>query len=888
MTVEWWVDEDDLKTRTRTGGVNAINGFEFQKAYARLRVAWMLLGRHGIVEVRYEGAQDVDIRFGDGRQQFVQAKHYSADLSVDDLHEVMAGFSRDVISAKARGCSDASLPLFRLVSTRTPSQPDGLEVFRGVWPARHENSIMAKIKPEYRDNLSDQQVLECVNLAWERTSFEVVLRDDAVRDFYDQACWALAEFGVPFEHVHASLGRIDQLLRPTVSLQINDVATVLECLPDGHFGLAHGACRLLPCMRTLPDKDKVNAAFLGGGASPPWAAAAYGLGVKRTVTSAIEKQLEGLFKKGGMLLIEGRSGTGKSILARRIAWDLHRHGTCVVLDVFSPDGMTVDHWVAITRLCDLSRRPVLLVVDEVWRSNSFFEDLNRHAGERLCVLSTSQPGQQPETASAHIDLYTVPLGALDKEEESGLQTLLGCTTLPPGSRKSLAEFARGGQIFAFLLALQNGSLERFAARMVEPFRADPNHLNGFIDLCTAGIYDQTIATSILLQRYPNVDPFWTSPLFKDLVFLRNDRGFPRLQISHALVAAEVLKHLQIDPVPRAVSLCQSCTATVREERLFTLRLLTNFIRDPQHSLACANSREEIAAVLKGFEVAGTYSDLHRMHRILAALGKTSQAKHCMALATNDRIREPRDINLALTRQAAATFGPVFDTVFAVYEADATHLGRRKFLDTTREWGTPEQLQQLVNQTAFWLQEQQFPAEETRHLFDIGAYGALDLAKRMVPLLNAYALAPKAPVETSLAAVRLLIRTMLPEYLPALQQRAMADLVTLTSWTGDQMLLVIKLASLSAKWSDEAVKSTTCEQLMMIFSKAPDHPLNVRLVRTMVNLASIEHLGALQELLEQLLANHATQEVNTLYQQFESRASALSAVKSTVSPAVPGR
>ncbi len=873
MRVEWWVGEDDLKTRTRTGGVNAINGFEFQKAYARLRVAWMLLGRHGIVEVRYEGAQDVDIRFGDGRQQFVQAKHYSADLSVDDLHEVMAGFARDVISAKARGCSDASLPLFRLVSTRTPSQPEGLEVFRKIRPAQHRRRIMNEIKPEYRNNLSNQEVLKCVNLAWKRTSFEVVLREDAIRDFYDQACWALAEFGVPFEHVHASLGRIDQLLRPTASLQLNDVSAVLVGLPKGHFAVAGGACQLLPCSWDLPDKTKANAAFLESGTSLPWAAAAYGLGVERSATPCIESQLKSLFEKGGMLLIEGGSGTGKSILAQRIAWDFHRRGTCIVLDVRSPDGMKDEHWSAINQLCCVSERPVLLVVDEVSRSDNFIEELVRHAGKRLCVLSTRQPGQELAAASANVDLRVVNLGALDKQEESGLYTLLGITTIPSGSRKSLTAFASAGQIFAFSLALQNGSLEQFSTKMVKPLRAHPAHLSGFIDLCTAGLFDQTIATSILMKRYPGFDFFWKNEHYENLVFLSSDGGFDRLGGVHSLVSREVLKLLAVPVVKNAIALCEVCDGNVREERLFALRLLSNCVKDRTLNPQCLYLKDDIAAVLGDFMVSASYSDLHRMHYLLQALGKTKMAGECLALAAGDRIRESRDISLALTTQESFTM--FFQDILALYEADAIELGPGKLLKATRLFGTVQQMVQLVDYTAGWLRTHRFPGEETRLLFEMGLSTPVPVGMQVVLLLTEYVLAPEIPVDTALSAVKLLVRLECSEYLPAVKNRFMKDLLALNNWSDKQLTLAMNLAGLVKLWSDQPSQHKMCRHLMLIYTNSGTHPLQVAMLQRVLPLASVAHMSELGRMVDELVVGGATHETDLLQKQYTQRSVVLS-------------
>lgn len=134
MSTNWWIDGNALFTRHRSGGAIALKGFEFQKAYAQLRLVWLLTGKNGIVEVRYEGAQDIDFRYGDGSQQFVQAKDYAmGNLTLSTVYEVLAGFARDLIYAKDQGCPNSSLLRFTLVSTTPPVDDKSLEIYRGVF-----------------------------------------------------------------------------------------------------------------------------------------------------------------------------------------------------------------------------------------------------------------------------------------------------------------------------------------------------------------------------------------------------------------------------------------------------------------------------------------------------------------------------------------------------------------------------------------------------------------------------------------------------------------------------------------------------------------------------------------------------------------------------------
>src|ERR1700743_2733563 len=104
MTLSWSVDGGDLKDRPRMGGIHAEKGFAFQKAFALVRLTWLPMSQQGLVELRYEGAQDVDMHFGKAGEVFVQAKDYrEGGVTLEVLQDVIAGFARDVISAKASG-----------------------------------------------------------------------------------------------------------------------------------------------------------------------------------------------------------------------------------------------------------------------------------------------------------------------------------------------------------------------------------------------------------------------------------------------------------------------------------------------------------------------------------------------------------------------------------------------------------------------------------------------------------------------------------------------------------------------------------------------------------------------------------------------------------------
>lgn len=799
MRTDWWVEGKDLEDRPRMGGAIAINGFEFQKTYALLRLAWLLTCRGGLVEVRYEGAQDVDLRDSKG-QHFVQAKaHDDGGITLSVLYDAIAGFARDVVTARKLKCSDDELPSFRLVTTGIPVQSEPLELYRKVFLGKHESEIAKRIQPKYRSGLTDKAVLDCAKAALDRTTFESVPGEHAIEAMREQACWALAEFGVPVESVGASIAKMERLLLPRASLQSSDVVEVLEGLPPGHPGHPQAPCRLLPASSRRLGGDLLRTQFIHGTAPSLWSAAASGLAIQRSAHGTIERDLRQLTSSGGVILIEGAGGTGKSTLARQVAWSLHREGSFVVLDVATPASVDEAAWAAILRLCRVSARPLLLVVDDFWRHGGFVEELDRNVRRNLCVLATSRPGEKTEVELTRLVVATQPTGALHDEELAELAKLLGTeSNRPRHSELHAQRLAQQGQIFALSLVLQSGSLEEFGKRLVAPLRASPAHLDGFLDLCAAGMHDQTVPLSLLAKRNPH-GRFWRESSYEGLTFPHGRNVVDRLRAAHALIAEQVLLACDVDPVDRALALIKSCDPAAADERRFALRLLSSCTKDERTRGHCLQLAADISSCMASFELSSSYSDLHRRAEILTRLNRTGDALTAAALANAERIRDSEDVTLALARMDKDGYRRLFHTVFSFYERNATSRGRRRFLIATRRFGTDTQMLSVVEQTSIWLRRNHFPSNETQQLFDIGAYVSDHLAERISnDLIVDFSRAPEHSTQASLAAVRLLSRSKNRTCFLPLEQRLTAELAAVADWTTEQMFLARRLAVLSRK------------------------------------------------------------------------------------------
>lgn len=115
----WLVHGPALETRRRRSGADAQRGFDYQRAFAVWKIAQLLDDANGIVGVRYEGAQDVDLLMADGRVVFVQVKDTPEETyPPSQIAPVLTGFVLDLLdSGKDERAS------FEFIVPSTPGAP---------------------------------------------------------------------------------------------------------------------------------------------------------------------------------------------------------------------------------------------------------------------------------------------------------------------------------------------------------------------------------------------------------------------------------------------------------------------------------------------------------------------------------------------------------------------------------------------------------------------------------------------------------------------------------------------------------------------------------------------------------------------------------------------
>lgn len=844
MRSAWSVDGKDLNTKPRTGGAIAEKGFTFQKAYALVRLTWLLTGEKGLVELRYEGAQDIDLRFVGNREVLTQAKdHQPGSFSYSKLKDVIAGFARDLITATARGSRGEDSPSFRLVCTSAPYEESAFQIFRRVFVKDHAQAIKPLISTQYREGLDEDQVLKCLVKVLEHATFEIILHEDAIADLNAQASWNLVRFGVPPEHVRSSVARLQAALVPRATFQLSDVVENLVGLPDGHPGKDGAACRLLPAQHFLELTSSMRTAFLHGAVQSLWAAVANDLDVSRSEVSGVRQALIDVQISGGMVVVEGNSGTGKSALVRRIAWDAHRAGTHLVLEVVVPGEVEDANWKTILSLLALSSKPLLLVIDDVWRHREFVEALERHIRPGLCVVGTSRPvilSQKSEVTM--LAVHPVRLGPLSDELVGDLRRLVGAdqNTAPQVGNGQVARFMEHGQLLALSLTLQGGSLNEFAANILRPLRSKLA-FDGFLGLCISGRYDQSAPLSLFERIRPDGVAFWKDESFFGLVAVQKTKnGVSRLKVGHSLVAQAIIENEDESVVNRTIYFCEACDSEIVAERRFVVRLLRDVLADDDLLEDVKSKRKLLAAAIHKLLDNASFSDAHRLAKMLVSLGQPALAQKFLAAAKADRVIDSVDVGLALSFRRREDYEELYPRILEFFESEPNAPGRRRFVYRVQDLGSPAQQLAVIEQTANWVMKHDFPAEETLAVLQLGVSARERGATlRLQPMIQAYLESDSLDIDILHAAISPSRRMRIPELSCNLIRSVMSVLHGAEVWSSRHKSLVRRVAELATSELDEGTRSALGEMIIATFDEDESRAKRVKTVRAAIIVGGVE-------------------------------------------------
>lgn len=431
---DWLIDDALLETRRRAGGRRALDGFGYQKAFALLKVAEMIAETSPLRAVRYEGAQDVDLKYSDGRVELVQLKNEPDETyPAATLAKMIVGFAHDLLDAhhdprlRFRAVVRASpgSPALQRLASGKPSIRDLREFARGLGRDQRFTSLPADARQDIARSVAQRLAIDRgQGFSSERPAFDIFAAEN------------LRTSGIAGEHVDRLIETLHVRIRPGHTI------TREEALEWASRFWRH-------------------AGSLTSAPAPP----------ERTVArSALTGRALDQLTSTRMAVLCGTGGSGKTTLAALLASD-------PTVRAAFPDGVL---WITLGRDPDvgvhlnnilravgrpavdsrdlnalrdaartaLAGRSALLVLDDVWNPAhlSFFE---RPAGGGLLVTTRS-----PRIA-ASLGVEPLNVGAMSPEEALRLfEANLG----RPAGRDRPAIEAFGRRVSHLPLALQLGSL----------------------------------------------------------------------------------------------------------------------------------------------------------------------------------------------------------------------------------------------------------------------------------------------------------------------------------------------------------------------------------------------------------------------------------------------
>lgn len=725
---QWLVEGNDLRTRQRRGGRTALKGFDFQAAHAVNLISQLLVFERGLVQVRYEGAQDIDLMFGDGRQVFMQLKDSPQDkYSITSLRKILHGFMKDAIDACGNPADLNRLSQlkleFVLVVTGTISGIDPLRILNGTSTASTSQKVADKFGYD-RNPIAKADVPRVAQYVLEHIDVRLVPTASAQRDQTLAAMGRLAVFGVASAGIESTINNIRHLLTPPREYAAADVYACMNGLSDTHPVTGRNGIVVLPGLNRQPDLALAQREFRETGRTS-WASIYHQLDAARDITSSLQNSIDHSGDSAMLVLLLGPSGSGKSAVIRRLAWNMHVSGTALVFEVIDSEKISESTWDDALRIASMAAKPAVFVVDDLGNHPGILEHLARNPSASVKVLASNQQPCVPASFSLPVHQQSMPF--ISTQELTQLAN--GLNRKPPSDAEAsrLITLFDGRDIFSISPALQGMSRHSLAQDILSrTARLNSAFSTLFLGICACGVYDQSVPRSVLLSAHP-VPSDWATAIQEHLLF---EVGEDRVRAVHAALADTILTEARMEPALQKVIFLPLIDAQSASERRFGLGLLQDIVRSGHSRLIVGvTSLQPFAeAVLQ----CGDYLDLDRCANIFESL---IQAGATRLKATRERLLQAKQADRVRTGYDAILFmrendqpSAIFEVLSGLFSNHETSHGRTAFMRWITDQGRahPQWHMQTIEQQFEWVQAHGFPSPETLSLINCMTQGNPDL------------------------------------------------------------------------------------------------------------------------------------------------------------------
>ncbi|RYH00324.1 MAG: ATP-binding protein [Alphaproteobacteria bacterium] len=840
--MEWFLRDDQLLKRSRVSGAIAERGFEYQRSFALYKMVELLTGHGGLVEMRYECAQDVDLMFGGGSQTYIQIKDFrKTPLSWSVMKNILAGFVRDEFDARTlNGVERVTTGLsYQLAGVGLISDERTFQILRNTYVSNNATEIVdTVIEPEEKDRAA--------YYAAAQSTLSKVVIDLAPRDSPEQAYRLMTEallvrFGVLPERVSAAVSYLDERLVRQNAVYPHSVAEwISSFVPKDHPASDRSALRVAPISETSTDSGTQK---FYSSQSEIWAAISSNLDVPRNAYQEVVNFLES--EAALKVVITGPSGSGKSTLARRALWNLQRCGKLFALELVGGENLeeAFQSALLIGQAQASSGRPVVILVDDLFNHRPAVEFTKTlRAKDNVKVLATAWSVKRPELFGD--GFRSVPLNKITDQEAKAAAAALK-TSLTRLKQNELAQILKEGQFLILNLALLGqGSNTAFGRKILQSLESTAgDRVGGYLDLCAAGLTDTSVPRSVLKARGEKFDLLDADKDFDGLVF-RAGNG-EQIRSGHRLIAEAVIKAAEIDPVSRLIGLSQAADLHIDRDRRFALRAVERAI-EPENRPFAASHLPAIDAVCRRAAELGHYVDCIRATKVARELGLRQTAQFTQLQATADRVITARDAAaFRADMEKAGRSAEAFPTLFHFYDRVDDAWGRRLFVNSIQHMDRDRQIA-VLSQSLKWLRSNPSHGQETAAILNSMAWirpSPAGLSDMIIEVVRAAG--PSAAVIQ--ASCKLIESNFGNQSAADAVVRYGIPLVTLPAWVPFGLAGPVVKAANSAS---ERVKSELLDRLLGIYLTHPDGKQNAAfLFEVSAHIAPPERSAMLVEMID---------------------------------------
>lgn len=710
----WSIPTGQLTGPRKTGGRNSIGGFAFQEAYACLYLARLLDPQRQVVAVRYEGAQDVDLFYADGREKYLQLKNEpGARYTLTKLRPVLQGFASDLLESEGKGVlgfelvarsNDTDVAVKRLCDG-TPSEED-LSAIAALLP----ESVKGSPAPELLRGLSERELRDLAERLLRRTTFLFGMGDemDGRLSFQNHACVELAKHGVAGSDLLDAFEALRAALKPQRTFTHGDVQDILKRFIGGAaIELFEGRVEALTDeLLSKPASPEDIMLFYKGEALLDWPVIAGNGDIRRDQQDSLVAQLSAPSEGLRLVCLVAEPGAGKSTLARRIAAELHRHHGAFVVRVRAKED--ADIWYRVSDFCQKVARHFYILVDDLFRFPEVVAALSElDAGLPITILATSRTNEY-QSPRIKGEVIAESLKGPSSDEKERILKRLGKSRAEMTPEQQ-ARLDTASQFLVLMMETTEGKeLRRIVEDILQWLRVhDESAYLAYEYISFSYQYNVSIPES-LLTRLDNRGRFYKLPeraSTRGLVFYDED-GLGKIRASHpvfAATAATAKDHYgSRDPAVVLQEIVNMTDHSEQRERRFTAHLLRVMAQTKSPALSMALSRVE--ASLANLLRHATVSELTIWRNVYKALGRDDLAEGCVDRALALKPSSPSCCHrlLSLVRGSGREREALPLIVEWIKSNPDSYAGLQAYLSIVEHYGTNEEKAAAIEEFSKWL------------------------------------------------------------------------------------------------------------------------------------------------------------------------------------------